>query len=114
MFVCCEPGGVTPLSGTKDTMLRVVKKTTLWGKPALVINVISVGEDEVYFTEQDFPPNHDAEWDEAGNKIKAGERVRMKRPLPGEQLIMTVDQLMYDAVNHFTTVWPADGGSVTT
>ena len=62
-------GGVKLTAAAKDTKMKVVEKTTLWGTPAVVLDIDSVGE----------------------YAVKKGHYVRMKRPLVGERLIMTVD-----------------------
>jgi len=104
--------GVAKVTATKDTALRVEEKTTLWGMPALVLDVVSVGLDEVYFVENDWNIRDDVEWDEAKNTLPKDRHVRMKRLLPGEQVIMSVDDALYAALSVGNTVKPAAGGSV--
>ena len=104
--------GVAKVTAAKDTALRVEEKTTLWGMPALVLDVVSVGLDEVYFVENDWNIRDDVEWDEAKNTLPKDRHVRMKRLLPGEQVIMSVDDALYAALSVGNTVKPAAGGSV--
>jgi hypothetical protein len=103
---------VIPSAAKRDTVLRVNEKTELWGMPALRLDVVSVGKDEVFFVEQDFPPNHEVEWNDALNKVKPDEKVRMKRLLPGEQVIMTVDDTLFSGVNIGAIMQPAANGTV--
>jgi hypothetical protein len=85
-------GGVKLTAAAKDTKMKVVEKTTLWGTPAVILDVDSVGEDAVYFVENEWEVYEDAgEYNTAEYAVKKGHYVRMKRPLVGERLIMTVD-----------------------
>lgn len=79
---------------------------------ALVLDVVSVGEDEVFFVENELPTLHEVEWEEAKYELPTGKHVRMKRPLPGEQVIMTVEDALYSAVNVGDVVAPAADGAV--
>jgi hypothetical protein len=114
LFAEIDSGQVRKSTVKKDTVLRVHEKTELWGYPALRLDVVSVGTGEVFFVEQDFPPNHCEEWEEAMNTVKPGEKVRMKILLPGEQVILTVDDATYGAVSVGTIMQPAANGLVTT
>lgn len=93
------------------TVLRCVEKTDLWGKPALVLDVVSVGA-EAYMVEADFPVEENGVYDEAEFKVKAGELVKMKRPLMGEQIVLSVSKEIFNAaaVNGKFTL--AAGGSI--
>lgn len=96
----------------KDTIFRVVSKTELWGKPALDLTVVSVGEDEIYFVESEWDINDNVPFDEALYSIQAGEPVRMHRPLIGESLIVTVDDALYAALSDGDKVAPTAGGGL--
>lgn len=93
------------------TVLRCVEKTSLWSKNALVLDVVSVGA-EAYLVENDFPVSELGEYDETTFTVKAGEFVKMKRPLQGEQIVITVADDIYSAaaVNNMYTL--AAGGSI--
>lgn len=95
-----------------DLTLRCVEKTTLYGMPALVLDVVSGITDPVYFVEQVFDNNNGADWNEAEDKVKVGQLVRMKRLLPGEQIIMSVSDATYGGVDIGTPVNPAAGGTI--
>lgn len=112
MFVEIAGGAVKLVTAAKDTKLRVEEKTVLWGLPALVLDVVSVGADEVYFVENELPNLNGEEWDETEYALPAGKHVRMKRLLPGEQVIMSVEDALYGAVSVGDVVAPAAGGSV--
>ena len=112
VFVEITSAGVAKVTAAQDTVLRVEEKTTLWGLPALVLDVVSVGLNEVYYVENDWGVNDDVEWDEAKNTLPVGKHVRMKRLLPGEQVIMSVDDVLYATLSVGNIVRPAAGGSI--
>lgn len=101
------------ITAAGDMELRVEEKTTLWGLPALVLNVVIAGDKEQYFVENDLGDiENGLSWDGATYTCKVGDYVRMHRPLIGEQLIMTVSAETYAALAVGDTVKPAVGGSV--
>ena len=104
--------GVKKITAAKDTLLRVEEKTELWGLPALRLNVTGVGNDEVYFVENEWDINDSEEYDETNYTLPTGKYVRMKRLVPGEQVIMSVDSTLFAALAVGDTVQPASGGTV--
>lgn len=111
-FVEITPVGVAVVTGAKDMKLRVSEKATLFGMPALVLDVVSVGNDPVYFVENEWDVSNAEEWDDAKYTLETGKQVRMKRALPGEQMIMTVSDTLYNALSVGDVVTPAAGGTV--
>ena len=105
-------GKVKPITAAGDTEYRVDAKTTLWMKPALVLNVILEGDKEQYFLENEFDLKAVPDYDSADYECKAGEYCRMHRPVINDQLIMTVTSELYAALSVGDTVKPAVGGSV--
>ena len=71
-----------------------------------------VGTDEVYFVENEWEVDENAEWNEANYTQPSGKYTRMKRLLPGEQVVMTVDSTLYAALAVGDSVKPAAGGTV--
>ena len=112
VFAEIASGGVKKTTAARDTLLRVEEKTELWGSPALRLNVTGAGTDEVYFVENEWEVDENAEWNEADYTLPAGKYVRMKRMLPGEQVIMTVGSELYATLAVGDTVQPAAGGTV--
>lgn len=112
MFVETASGCAKVTATEKDTLLRVEEKTELWGKPALRLNVTGVGTDEVYFVENEWEVNENAEWNEADYTLPFGKYVRMKRLLPGEQVIMTVESTLFSALSVGDTVQPVANGTI--
>lgn len=97
LFVTINESGKVALSGADaETTFRCVEKTDLWGLKALVLDVISTGA-EVYMVENDFDVNDNEEYDEAMYALAAGELVKMKRPLPGEQIVLSVSDEIFAA-----------------
>lgn len=101
---------VAKTAAATDTVLRVAEKTSLWGKKALVLDVVSIGDNEVYMVEN--------EWD--GESIKdtsmyksaEGALIKMKRPLPSEQVIVTVADALYSATAVGALLVPAANGAL--
>lgn len=71
-----------------------------------------VGTDEVYFVENEWEVDENAEWNEADYTLPTGKYVRMKRLVPGEQVIMTVENTLFSTLAEGDTVQPASGGTV--
>ena len=72
----------------------------------------AVGADEVYFVENEWEVDKNAEWNEADYTLPTGKYVRMKRLLPGEQVIVTVDSTLFAALSAGDNVQPASGITV--
>lgn len=100
-------------SAAKDMELRIVEKTTLWGMPALILDVIKQGEDEVYFVENEWE-NYEvaSDYNTAEYTVPADHFVKMHRPLVGEQLIATVGDTLYGTLAVGNMVTPAANGTV--
>lgn len=98
-------------SDDANTVFRCVEKTTLWGLEALRLDVISIGG-EVYMTEADFPVTENQAYDETTYVTKAGELVKMKRPLLGEQIIISVPAELYAAASVNDQFSVASGGGI--
>lgn len=106
-------GDVILTAADRDTKMRVAEKTTLWRKDALVLEVISVGADEIFLVENEWEVYEDAgEYDTTEYTVDKGDYVRMKRPLIGEELIVTVDNDLYAALNVGDKVKVAANGLV--
>ena len=114
MFVEIDASGdVILTAAARDTKMKVVEKTTLWRKKALVLDVTAVGANELFLVENEWEVYEDAgEYNTAEYKVDKGHYVRMHRPLIGEQLIVTVSDDLYDAVNVGDTVQPTAAGLV--
>ena len=98
---------------TGDAEFRVAPegKTTLWGMPALTLDVVKACG-EVFLVENEWDINDNEEYDTSKYELKAGKLVRMHRLLAGEQFIMTVAEDVYNAVNEGDAMAMAAGGTV--
>lgn len=104
-------GTVKKLTGAGSIEMRVREKTTLWGLPAVILDVVVEGDGTAYFVEQVNPGTRD-EWNDIENVIKTGEFVRMHKPLLGEQLIMSVTSTVLGTLTEGDTAKPAAGGTI--
>lgn len=89
-FVKVVNGEVTPTTGAMDTIMRILRATTLWGLPAVEVIVDSIGTDEVYFVEQVADLANLYDYNEVTATITPGQYVRMHRMLPGESAIFSI------------------------
>lgn len=101
---------VVPVSGTLTAQpttaaitgfkFKVVEKTTVYGLPALRMDVVGVPADgtEAYFVENVFDPLC-YNYDESNYSIAAGEYLRMRMPELGDQLLISVTSTLYAATS---------------
>lgn len=92
--------------------MRVIEKDDLFGLKALRLVVTDAGSDEVYFVENEWDIDDNDEYDETLYSVVAGMPVRMKRPLNGETLVMSVSDATYAALSVGDIVEPTTGGTV--
>lgn len=115
LFATIDSNGAVILNAAAaDTILRVAPdgKEDLWGMEALRLDVVSVGTDEVFFVENEWDVNVDAAYNTAEYAIEVGDLVKMKRLLPGEQILVTVPESLYSAVSVGGLVQPGANGVV--
>ena len=62
--------------------------------------------------ENEWEVDENAEWNEADYTLPTGKYVRMKRLLPGEQVIMSVTSELYSALAVGDPVQPAADGVI--
>lgn len=111
-FVEIGENGVAKIAAAGDAEMRVAEQTEFYGEPAVVLEVISEGTKEIYMVENVIDENEDGDYNYATYQIAAGDFVRMKRPLAGEQLVMTVAESALSTLVAGAIVTPAAGGSV--
>lgn len=111
-FVEIGEDGVEKIAAAGDAVMRVEEHTEFYGRPALRLEVISEGTKEIYMVENVVDPAEGESFDSAEYQIKAGEYVRMKRPLAGEQILITVSDEQLSALAVGSTVSPANGGGL--
>lgn len=87
---------------------RCEEKTTLWGLPALRVDVLGCSEG-MYMVEADFNPAEHGEYDETQHVTKAGELVKMRMPVVGDQIIVSVSDELYAAAEKYSKLTVEDG-----
>lgn len=112
-FVALNGDEVMPIpvgADDADTVLRVAQKTRLAGANAIVADVVSVGIDEVYMVENewDLKPGESS----TNYVLKPGMRVKMKRPLPSEQVVFNVEDDLFNTLTVGRLIVPSAGGTV--
>ena len=113
LFVEITANGVKKIAAAGDAEFRVKEKTSLWGLPALVLVCVNAGTKEIYFTENEIENYGDkGDFNDAEYVIPADHYVKMRRPNINDELIMSVDDTLFAAVNEGDTVSPAAGGYV--
>lgn len=113
LFVEIAAGGVKKLASAGDAKFRVKEKTSLWGLPAVVLVCTDVGTSEIYFTENEFENYGDkGDFNEALYSVPAGHYVKMRRPNINDELVMSVENTLFSALNVGDEVTPAAGGAV--
>ena len=103
---------VMQIEADGDAELRVAEKTVLWGRDALVLDVVIPGDKEQFFLENEWDFCDVCDYNTSTHTCRTGEYCRMHRLVEGEQLIMTVDAAVASALKVGDTVKPAVGGSV--
>lgn len=104
--------GVKKITAAKDTVMRVAEKTTLWGRDAVVVDVVHTGADEIFFVENEWDVGADSAYDTAMYTCDVGDYVKMRRPTSGDQMIMTVENSVYTGLAVGDQVTPAADGTV--
>lgn len=113
LFVEITANGVKKITAAGDAKFRVKEKTSLWGLPALVLVCVNAGTKEIYFTENEIENYGDkGDFNDAEYVIAKDKYVKMRRPNINDELIMSVDDTLFAAVNEGDTVSPAAGGYV--
>lgn len=92
--------------------MRVAEKTTLFGLPAVRLDVIANGDGGVYFVENEWDVNDGADYDEANYTLAAGKLVKMHMPVVNDQLIVSVASALYSTLSVGDIVNPAANGTI--
>ena len=105
---------VAPLSAANtDILMRVAEKTTLFGLPAVRLDVIANNtESPVYFVENEWDINDGVNYNEAEYTLAAGQYVKMHTPVVNDQLIVSVASALYATLSVGDVVTPAANGTI--
>lgn len=113
VFVEITANGVKPIAAAGDAEFRVKEKTSLWGLPAVVLVCTGVGTKEIYFVENEIENYGDkGDFNDAEYVVAKDHYVKMRRPNINDEIVMSVDDTTFAAVNVGDTVSPAAGGSI--
>lgn len=110
LFVENTASDVKKITATKDLEFSIVEKTKLFGKLALAARLVKLGNDEVYFTENEWDINDATVYNTADYSVKTGDFVKMRRPELGDEIVQSVTQAVYDGCDIGTVLKPASGG----
>lgn len=93
--------------------MRVAEKTTLFGLPAVRLDVVANNtETPIYFVENEWDINDNTDYDESTYTTAAGQLVKMHAPVVGDQLIMSVTTAVLSTLAVGDTVNPTTGGTI--
>ena len=98
-----------------DAVLRVApdgKVSSYWGKPALMLDVVSDGTKEYFLVENEWDVNDSEVYNTSEYAVKVGEYVRMRRPVVGDQILIDVSEDIFNAAAVGKTYNPNAGGSI--
>lgn len=108
-------GGVKKIAAKGDAVLRVApdgKVSSYWGKPALMLDVVSDGTKEYFLVENEWDVNDSEVYNTSEYAVKVGEYVRMRRPVVGDQILIDVSEDIFNAAAVGKTYNPNAGGSI--
>lgn len=113
VFVEITANGVKKLTAAKTGLsMRVVKKTTLWGLPAVELMVLKNDAPNVFFVENEWDINDASEYNEAEYECKVNDFVKMHAPVINDMLVMTIADSLLTALNEGDLVNPAADGTI--
>ena len=87
---------VAASSADTNVELRMKEATNIGALSAVRFEVVKA-DTEVYMTENLFVRDENAAYDDTDYTIKAGEQVRMKRLVPGDELVISVTSAIASA-----------------
>lgn len=92
--------------------MKVAEKTSIFGLPAVRLNVIANGDGGVYFVENEWDINDNGVYNEAEYTLPIGGYVKMHMPVVNDQLLVSVDDTTFAALAVGDIVNPAAGGTI--
>lgn len=97
LFVTITSNKVAKASAADATVeLKMKEKTNIGDLTAVRFEVVKAGS-EMYMTENRFVRDENTAYDDVNYVIKAGELVRMKRLVPGDELVISVTSAIASA-----------------
>lgn len=93
-------------------VMRMENKYYQWGLYFLAMNVLVNNAENLWFTENDWQIDDTLEYDETMYAVAAGKYVKMRQPVKGDMVYMSVDKTLYDTVAAGDKMKPVAGGTV--
>lgn len=110
-FVEITEDGVKKIASC-DAKLRVApngKLSNYWGHPALTLDVVGLGTKEFFMVENEWDINDANAYNTAEFKVEAGKYVRMRRPVIGDQILVSVTEEVFAAAEEGALVSVSNG-----
>lgn len=96
VFAVISSGKVAASAADSSVELRMKEKTNIGELNAIRFEVVKAGS-EVFMTENLFTRDENLAYDDTDYTVKAGELVRMKRLVPGDELVISVTSEIFAA-----------------
>lgn len=96
VFAVISSGKVAASAADSNVELRMKEKTNIGELNAIRFEVVKAGS-EVFMTENLFTRDENLAYDDTDYTVKAGELVRMKRLVPGDELVISVTSEIFAA-----------------
>ncbi len=93
-------------------VMRLENKYLMWGLYFLEMNVLTSTAENVWFTENEWAVDDTLEYNEPAYTLPAGKLVKMRQPVKGDMVYMSVEKTLYDALNVGDKLKPTTGGTV--
>ena len=112
-FVTIDEDGLIQVADADETLvMRVEEKTELWGREAVALEVVACGDNAVYLLANDSEIDNTCVFDERYYVVKKDTFGSIKRPLIGEELVITVESDLYNTLVEGDLVTVADNGTI--
>lgn len=112
-FVKIDEAGLIQVAEADATLvMRVEEKTELWGLEAVALEVVECGENAVYLLANDSEIMDNCAFDERHYIVKKDTFGSIKRPLIGEELVVSVASDLYAALAEGDLVTVAAEGTI--
>lgn len=112
LFVTITSTGVKKLTAAGDIVMRVAEKTTLFGLPAVRLEVVEEGKSGIYMVENEWDINDASAYDESLYACASGDYVKMRMPVQNDQMIISVTAEVLATLSVNDLAKPASGGSI--
>lgn len=112
VFAEITADGVKKITVAGDAEFVIDEKTTLWGANAVRMHCVNEGSKDQYLVENEFEDYGDKDIDYAEYTVQKGHFVKMRAPEKGDQIIVSVEDTLYNSLSVGDTVTPAANGTI--